>query len=196
MEYRSTEQLFGKGHGVDTLLRNSSFDTTGKLSIALQQHREAAILLTARTVVAYGPVLIPNYVFDATAAGPGIVAKTLPGLSNIHQSWLWPSATDIDVTPTELLLTILMAKDTETKMPQGVIAMQMDDMGILVARNNQFGNANLSEVFKTLKAAFIAPRLKITIREEDEDYVLDFEPENQDDHMDAEGPTGGASTSK
>jgi hypothetical protein len=196
MEYRSTEQLFGKGHGVDTLLRNSSFDTTGKLSIALQQHREAAILLTARTVVAYGPVLIPNYVFDATAAGPGIVAKTLPGLSNIHQSWLWPSATDIDVAPTELLLTILMAKDTETKMPQGVIAMQMDDMGILVARNNQFGNANLSEVFKTLKAAFIAPRLKITIREEDEDYVLDFEPENQDDHMDAEGPAGGASTSK
>jgi len=196
MEYRSTEQLFGKGHGVDTLLRNSSFDTTGKLSIALQQHREAAILLTARTVVAYGPVLIPNYVFDATAAGPGIVAKTLPGLSNIHQSWLWPSATDIDVAPTELLLTILMAKDTETKMPQGVIAMQMDDMGILVARNNQFGNANLSEVFKTLKAAFIAPRLKIAIREEDEDYVLDFEPENQDDHMDAEGPAGGASTSK
>ena len=80
-------------------------------------------------------------------------------------------------------------------MPQGVIAMQMDGTGILVARNDQFGNATLREVFKTLKAAFTAPRLKIAIREEEEEYVLNFEP-NQCDLMDTEGPAGGASTSK
>ena len=99
------------------------------------------------------------------------------------------------MAPTELLLTILKAKDTEAKTPQGVIAMQMDDTGILVARNDQFGNATLREVFKTLKAAFSAPRLKIAVREEEEEYVLNFE-QYQDDHMDAEGPAGGASTSK
>jgi len=195
MEYRSTEQLFGKGHEVDTLLRASALDTTEKLSIALQQYRDAAILLTARTVVADGPALIPNHVFDATAAGPRIVSKSLPGSSTIHQSWLWPTSTDIDVAPTELLLTILTAKNTEATTPQGVIAMQMDDTGILVARNDQFGNATLSEAFKTLKAAFAAPRRKIVISEEEEDYVLNFEP-NQADRMDTEGHAGGASTSK
>ena len=100
-----------------------------------------------------------------------------------------------NVAPTELLLTILTAKDTEAKSPQGVIAMQIDDTGILVARNDQFGNATLREVFKTLKAAFTAPRLKIAVREEEEEYVINFEP-YQNDHMDTEGPAGGASISK
>jgi hypothetical protein len=102
----------------------------------------------------------------------------LKASSTIHQGWLLLPLQQIDTNPTELLQTVLSSKDTEATMPNGVVAIPVEDMGILLARSTQFEKVSLGTVWKDLLRALTLPpttnNLKFLEEEESEEFVMEF----------------------
>jgi hypothetical protein len=67
----------------------------------------------------------------------------LTGSNTIHKGWLLLPKLAVDTNPTELLQTVIASKETETTMPSGVVAIPIENMGILLSRNNQFEKVHM-----------------------------------------------------
>jgi hypothetical protein len=178
-ELRTMDHLFGPGHGIcDAFFNGGAFQTTQEIWVELQTLRNTAILVAARKAVAQVPAIIPNRVFETNAGRPTTTDMSLKGSSTIHQGWLLLPLQQIDTNPTELLQTVLSSKDTETTMPNGVVAIPVEDMGILLARSTQFEKVSLGTVWKDLLRALTLPptanNLKFLEEEESEEFVMEF----------------------
>jgi len=178
-ELRTMDHLFGPGHGIcDAFFNGGAFQTTQEIWVELQTLRNTAILVAARKAVAQVPAIIPNRVFETNAGRPTTTDMPLKGSSTIHQGWLLLPLQQIDTNPTELLQTVLSSKDTETTMPNGVVAIPVEDMGILLARSTQFEKVSLGTVWKDLLRALTLPptanNLKFLEEEESEEFVMEF----------------------
>ncbi len=172
-EIRTMDQLFGQGHGIDaTFFNGGALQTTHGIGVELQKRRNAAIIETTRKAVTLIPTIIPDRIFDTAVGGrPTTIDRPLKDSSTIHQGWLLLPQLSIDTNPTELLQTVLHAKDTETTRPDGVVVIPIENMGILLSRSNQFENMNLGEVWKELLVSLTAPPTVNFLRV---DYMMDF----------------------
>ncbi len=72
----------------------------------------------------------------------------------------------------------MSSKDTETTIPNGVVAIPVEDMGILLVHNTQFEKVSLGTVWKDLLRALTVPptvcNLKFLKEEESEEIVMEF----------------------
>jgi hypothetical protein len=96
-----------------------------------------------------------------------------------HQGWFLLPGLSIDTNPTELLQTILQAKDTETKRSDGVIAIPIEDVGILLTRSNLFEKVRIDDIWEDLLKALTGPPTDHTLKflrepDESESYEMDF----------------------
>jgi hypothetical protein len=172
-EIRTMDQLFGQGHGIDATFFNGGVQTTHGIWVELQKRRDAAILEATRNMVVRTPAIIPNRIFDTAVGGrPTTKEMQLKDSKTIHQGWLLLPSLPIDTNPAELLQTVLQAKDTETKRADGVVAILIEDMGILLARSDLFEKVRLKDVKTDLMTALTclptANNLKFLDGEKDE----------------------------
>jgi hypothetical protein len=147
--------------------------TTHGIWVELQKRRDAAILEATRNMVVRTPAIIPNRIFDTAVGGrPTTKEMQLKDSQTIHQGWLLLPSLPIDTNPAELLQTVLQAKDTETKRADGVVAILIEDMGILLARSDLFEKVRLTDVKTDLMTALTclptANNLKFLDGEKDE----------------------------
>jgi hypothetical protein len=180
-EIRTMDQLFGQGHRIDaTFLNGGALQTTQSIWKALQTLRNAAILDAARKAVATTPAIIPDRIFDTSTGGhPTTKHMQLKDSNTIHQGWLLLPCLTIDTNPSELLQTVLQAKNTETKRADGVVAIPMENMGILLTRSNQFEKVQLKNIWETLLVAITNPPTDHNLKflekpDESGDYAMDF----------------------
>jgi hypothetical protein len=173
-EIRTMDQLFGQGHGIDaTFFNEGALQTTQGIWVELQKRRDASILEATRKMVVRTPAIIPNRIFDTAAGGRPTTKETqLKDSNTIQQGWILLPSLPIDTNPTELLQTILQAKDTETKRADGVVAIPIEDMGILLTRSDLFEKVWLQDAKEDLRTALTCPptanNLKFLDGEKDE----------------------------
>jgi hypothetical protein len=175
------DQLFGQGHGIDaTFFNEGALQTTQGIWVELQKRRDATILEATRKMVVRTPAIIPNRIFDTVAGGrPTTKGTQLKNSNTIHQGWLLLPSLPIDTNPTELLQTVLQAKDTETRRADGVVAIPIDDMGILLTRSDLFEKVRLQDVKEDLHTALMCPPTANNLNflkgpDESGDCVMDF----------------------
>jgi hypothetical protein len=127
-------------------------------------------------VVALIPVIIPDRIFDTAVGGrPTTIDRPLKDTNTIHQGRLLLPQLSIDTNPTELLQTVSHAKDTETRRADGVVAIPIEDMGILLTHSNLFEKVWLQDVWKNLLTALTCPPTAGNLQFlEGEDYEMDF----------------------
>jgi hypothetical protein len=180
-EIRTMDQLFGQGHGIDaTFFNGGALQTTHSIWGALQIRRNAGILEAARKAVALTPVIIPDRIFETSAGGhPTTKDMQLKDSNTIHQGWLLLPCLTIDTNPTEFLQTVLQGKNTETKRADGVVAIPIENMGILLTRSNLFEKVQLKDTWENLLVTLTGPptvhKLKFLEEpNESKDYEMDF----------------------
>jgi hypothetical protein len=180
-ETRTMDQLFGQGHGIDaTFFNKDPQQTTHGIWVELQKRRDAAILEATRKMIVRTPAIIPNRIFDTVAGGRPTTKETqLRDSNTIHKEWLLLPALTIDTNPTELHQSVLQAKNTETQRADGVVAIPIESMGILLTRSNLFTKVQLKDTWESLLVALTVPptahNLKF-LKEPDEsgEYMMDF----------------------
>jgi hypothetical protein len=180
-DVRTMDQLFGQGHGIDaTFLNGGAFQTTHSIWEALQTLRNAAIIDAARKAVEKTPAIIPDRIFETSTGGhPKTKEMQLKDSNTIHQGWLLLPCLTIDTNPTELLQTVLQAKNTETKRANGVVAIPIENMGILLTRSDRFEKVQLKDTWENLLVALTVPPTAHNLKfleepNESGDYVMDF----------------------